>query len=55
MRCMCIHRVCDVNSLLSLLTVDIADESGRVRTICSGLVKHVPLEDMQVCHTTPPQ
>ena len=44
---------CSVNSLLSLLTVDVADEGGKIRTICSGLVKHVPLDDMQVCHAMP--
>ena len=30
------------------LVVDVGEE-GRIRTICSGLVKFVPLEEMQVC------
>ena len=32
--------------LVSHTTVDVGEE-GKVRTICSGLVNHVPLERMQ--------
>lgn len=36
--------------MYSFLTVDIGEE--KPRTVCSGLVKHVPMEQLQVscCH-----
>ena len=36
---------------MGVATVDVGEE-GKVRTICSGLVNSVPLEEMQVSYFT---
>ena len=35
-----------VSNSLSMTTVDVGEEN--TRNVCSGLVKHVPVEEMQV-------